>query len=105
MSNANRGRIRRTEDLTAMTRKFWIAIIKDEEFETQFRLSMLPFRYRKAPATKRKLAFVSQRRFASERDAIREARTVFGHILIWKKMELVRLRPRSIWTPLNFLTE
>jgi len=68
-----------------MTRKFWILIIKDEEFETRFRISLLPFRYRKAPMTMRKLAFVSQRLFGSEKDAVRSARAAFGHILKWER--------------------
>ncbi len=75
-----------------MTRKFWITITKDEEFETRFHLSMLPFRYRTAPATMRKLAFVSQRSFGSERDAIKEARAVFGNILRWKRSGVDTLR-------------
>jgi hypothetical protein len=75
-----------------MTRKFWIEIAKDEDSETLFRISLLPFRYRKAPGTMRKLAFVSQRSFGSERDAIREARAVFGNILTWKKRGADKLR-------------
>ena len=63
-----------------MTRKFWITIAKDEDLDTRFRISLLPFRYRKAPATMSKLAFVSERSFASERDAIERARAVFGNI-------------------------
>jgi hypothetical protein len=75
-----------------MTRKFWITITKDEELENRFRISVLPFRYRKAPATMRKLAFVSQRSFGSKRDAIKEARAVFGNILIWKESGVDTLR-------------
>ena len=68
-----------------MMRKFWITITKDEEFQTMFRLSMLPFRCRKAPATTRTLTFVSKRRFHSERDAILEARRLFGHVMTFKR--------------------
>ena len=75
-----------------MTRKFWITIAKDEDFDTRFRISLLPLRYRKAPATMRKLAFVSQRSFGSERDAIEEARAVFGNILTWKRNRPDQLR-------------
>jgi hypothetical protein len=67
------------------TRKFWIAIAKDEDYLTRFRISLLPFRYRKTPATMRQLSFLSQRSFGSERDAIKEARALFGNILIWKR--------------------
>jgi hypothetical protein len=68
-----------------MTRKFRVTIAEDEGIATRFRISLLPFRYRKAPATMRKLAFVSQRSFGSERDAIREARGLFGNVLKWER--------------------
>ncbi len=67
------------------TRKYWITITKDEEFETRFHISLLPFRYRKAPATMMKLAFVSQRSFDSERDAITAARSLFGNIMNFQR--------------------
>jgi hypothetical protein len=68
-----------------MTRKFWVTIAKDDNLETRFRISLLPFRYRKAPMTMRKLAFISQRSFGSEREAIRAARGLFGNILKWER--------------------
>jgi len=79
-----------------MTRKFWIEIIKDEEFDTRFRIALRPFRYRSAPATMRKLDFASQRSFGSERDAIRQARSVFGNILTWKRTKSDQLRASFI---------
>ena len=78
-----------------MTRNFWIAIVPDEDLETRWRISLLPYRYRKAPKTKRKLAFVSERSFASERDAIVEARTVFGNVLVWERTAPVACLLRS----------
>jgi|HubBroStandDraft_3_1064219.scaffolds.fasta_scaffold1228283_1 hypothetical protein len=49
-----------------MTRNFWIEVIKDEEFDTRFRIALRPFRYRSAPATIGKLDFATQRSFGSE---------------------------------------
>lgn len=67
-----------------MTRKFWITIDKHEEFETRFCISLRPYRYRSSPKTKRKIDFVSTRSFASPGDAIREARSLFGNVMIFK---------------------
>jgi hypothetical protein len=67
-----------------MTRKYRITIIEDEEFENRFRLSLLPFRHRKAP-TVGKLAFVSKRLFNSEYAATKQARSTFGIIFVFKR--------------------
>jgi hypothetical protein len=68
-----------------MTRKFWITIDNDKDFDTRFRISLLPYRYRKAPKTKNKLSFIAYRTFGSERDAIKEARALFGNVMIFRR--------------------
>jgi hypothetical protein len=80
------------------SRNFWIEVIKDEEFDTRFRIALRPFRYRSAPATIGKLDFATQRSFGSEREAIRRARSVFGNILRWK-------RTKSGWLRASFILE
>lgn len=68
-----------------MTRKYWIRIDKLEGFETRFCITLLPFYYRKTPQMMRKMAFVSQRSFASERDAVIEVRALLGNVMIFKR--------------------
>jgi hypothetical protein len=75
-----------------MTRKFWITIDNDKDFDTRFRISLLPYRYRKAPKTKNKLSFISYRTFGSERDAIKEARALSGNVMILRQDKAGRSR-------------
>ena len=74
-----------------MTRKYWITIAKDQDLETRFRITLRPFRYRKTPSTKRAMTFVSQRSFATQRNAVHEARRLFGTVMIFKKDRQDRL--------------
>lgn len=68
-----------------MTRKFWIRIDNDQDLDARFRISMLPYRYRKAPKTKNKLSFLSHRTFGSESDTIHEARRLFGNVMSFRR--------------------
>ena len=78
--------------VAGMTRKYSITIAKDQDPDTQFRITLSPYRYGKAPRTKRAMTFVSQRSFSTERDAVRDARRLFGMVMIFKKDRQDRLR-------------
>jgi len=90
-----------------MTRKFWITIDNDEDFETRFRIALLPYRYRKAPKTKNKLSFISYRSFGLERDAIKEARALFGNVMVFRRDKAGRYRASFTFTAVrgNFRSE
>ena len=75
-----------------MTRRFWITIDNDEDFDTRFRIALFPYRYRELPKNKNKLSFLSHRSFGSERDAVREVRTLFGNVMIFQRDKAGRYR-------------
>jgi hypothetical protein len=75
-----------------MTRKFWITIDNDEDLETRFRIALLPYGYCIAPKTKSKLSFISHRSFGLERDAIKEARALFGNVMVFRRDKAGRYR-------------
>ena len=66
-----------------MTQKFWVYVVLAPDKQDEYTIALLPFRFRKRPATMKAFAFVSRRTFRSQKRAKQKAKWLFG-ALDWK---------------------